>query len=102
MIVFNPTSPFTFKCIPQYYNSGIITLFLRDELKNITTNIDIDSVAYQNFILYVTFSDFTMIEGQSFEVTVKENDVITYIGKAYATSQTDLENYQMNKGILKV
>ena len=75
---------------------------MRDELKNITTNIDIDSVAYQNFILYVTFSDFTMIEGQSFEVTVKENDVITYIGKAYATSQTDLENYQMNKGILKV
>lgn len=102
MIVFNLTAPFTFKCIPQYYNSGEITLFLRDELKDTTENITITSVAYQNFMLYVTFSDVTFVEGQSFEVAVKEDGVITYIGKAYVTAQTDLENYLMNKGILKV
>lgn len=102
MVVFNLTSPYIFKCIPKYYNSGIIELFLRDELKNETTSVTIDSIAYQNFMLYITFSDYTMKEGQSFEVTIKENGIITYIGKAYATEQTDLQNYKLNKGILKV
>ena len=102
MVVFNLTAPFVFKCAPRYYNGGQIALFLRDELKNTTTSVDIDSTAYQNMLLYVTFSNYTIVEGQSFEVTVKENGVITYLGKAYATAQTDLENYKINKGVLKV
>ena len=51
MQVFNLTPPFTFKCIPSGYNSGVIQLFLRDELKNVTTEIDITGVFYQNFQL---------------------------------------------------
>jgi hypothetical protein len=43
-----------------------------------------------------------MTEGQSFEIEVLEDGEITYRGKAYVTAQTDLENYEMNKGILKV
>jgi len=102
MQVFNLIPPFTFKCIPSGYNSGVIQLFLRDELKNFTTEIDITGVFYQNFQLFIDFSDFTTIEGQSFEAEVKEDGVLIYRGKVYVTAQTDLENYELNKGVLKV
>ena len=102
MQVFNLTPPYTFKCIPCGYNSGVIQLFLRDELKNITTEIDITGIFYQNFQLFIDFSDFSTIEGQSFEAEVKEDGLLIYRGKIYVTAQTDLENYEMNKGVLKV
>ena len=75
---------------------------MRDELKNIVTEIDITGVFYQNFLLFIDFSDFTTIEGQSFEAEVKEVGVLIYRGKVYVTTQTDLENYEMNKGVLKI
>ena len=75
---------------------------MRDELKNVTTEIDITGVFYQNFQLFIDFSDFTTIEGQSFEAEVKEDGVLIYRGKVYVTAQTDLENYELNKGVLKV
>lgn len=102
MQVFDLTPPFTFKCIPSEYNSGVIQLFLRDELKNITSEIDITGVFYQNFQLFIDFSDFITIEGQSFEAEVKEDGVLIFRGKVYVTAQTDLENYELNKGVLKV
>lgn len=102
MIVFSVATNHTFKCIPSSYNDGVIVFNLRDELKNITYSIEYDNVFYQNFQLIIDFSDFQTIEGQSFEVTILENDAITYRGKAYVTAQTDLENYEMNNGILKV
>jgi len=102
MQVFNLIPPFTFKCIPSGYNSGVIQLFLRDELKNFTTEIDITGVFYQNFQLFIDFSDFTTIEGQSFGAEVKEDGILIYRGKVYVTAQTDLENYELNKGVLKI
>jgi hypothetical protein len=102
MIVFQVSTNHTFKCIPSYYNGGEIVFNLRDELKNITYSIEYDNVFYQNFQLIIDFSGFQTIEGQSFEVTILENDAITYRGKAYVTAQSDLENYEMNNGILKV
>lgn len=102
MIVFSVATNHTFRCIPSSYNDGVIVFNLRDELKNITYSIEYDNVFYQNFQLIIDFSDFQTIEGQSFEVTILENDLITYRGKAYVTAQTDLENYEMNNGILKV
>jgi hypothetical protein len=50
----------------------------------------------------LVFSVPIMTEGQSFEVTINENDNLIYRGKAYATAQTDLENFELNKGVLKV
>ena len=102
MIVFDLSNARTFKCIPSSYNGGNIVLNFRDETKNITYAIEYDAVYYQNFQLMIPFTGFPMIEGQSFEVEVLENDKVTYRGKAYVTAQTDLENYEMNKGILKV
>jgi hypothetical protein len=57
---------------------------------------------YQNNVLILDFDEPILIEGQSFEITINEDDVLIYRGKAFATSQTDLENFQLNKGVLKV
>ena len=102
MWIFNLTAPYQFKCIPRGYNSGVITFFLRDELKDITHEIEVTGVYYQNGILVLIFDDYIMKEGQSFEIVINENDELIYRGKAFATTQTDLENFELNKGVLKV
>jgi len=102
MWIFNITAPYQFKCIPRGYNSGVITFFLRDELKDITHTVDVSAIYYQNNILTLIFNEPILKEGQSFEVTINENDNLIYRGKAYATAQTDLENFELNKGVLKV
>jgi hypothetical protein len=43
-----------------------------------------------------------MKDGQSFEIVINENDELIYRCKAFATAQTDLENFELNKGVLKV
>jgi hypothetical protein len=48
------------------------------------------------------FDEPILKEGQSFEITINEDDVLIYRGKAFATAQTDLENFELNKGVLKV
>jgi hypothetical protein len=101
MNIFNLTQPYRLNCIPRSYNDGIITLLLRDELKDLTHTINVDSIYYQNSILMLQFSDIILKEGQSFEVIINENDQLIYRGKAYATAQTDLENFELNKGVLK-
>jgi hypothetical protein len=102
MWIFNLTAPYQFKCIPRYYNGGELTFFLRDELRDITYNIEILSSFYQNNVLILNFDEPTLKEGQSFEITINENDILIYRGKAFATAQTDLENFELNKGVLKV
>jgi len=102
MWIFNLTAPYQFRCIPRGYNSGVITFFLRDETKDITHEISVTGVYYQNNVLILVFSVPIMTEGQSFEVTINEDDNLIYRGKAYATAQTDLENFELNKGVLKV
>lgn len=102
MWIFNLTAPYQFKCIPRGYNGGVIAFFLRDELKDLTIEIEVSTVYYQNGILILIFDDYIMKEGQSFEVIINENDELIYRGKAFATAQTDLENFELNKGVLKV
>jgi hypothetical protein len=101
MNIFNLTQPYRLNCIPRSYNDGVITLLLRDELKDITHTISVDSIYYQNSVLMLSFEDITLKEGQSFEVIINENDQLIYRGKAYATAQADLENFELNKGVLK-
>jgi hypothetical protein len=46
----------------------------------------------------------TFVEGESSEIEIFDSitDELLYRGKSYATSQTDLENYKLTKGVLKV
>ena len=102
MWIFNLTAPYQFKCIPRYYNEGELTFFLRDELRDFTFEIEILGAFYQNNVLILDFEEPILKEGQSFEITINENDNLIYRGKAFATAQTDLENFELNKGVLKV
>jgi len=79
-----------------------LTFFLRDELRDTTTEIEILGVFYQNSVLILNFEEPILREGQSFEITINENDNLIYRGKAFATAQTDLENFELNKGVLKI
>jgi hypothetical protein len=102
MWIFNLTAPYQFRCIPRGYNSGEITFLLRDETRDITQEIAVTGVYYQNNVLVLVFDEPIMKEGQSFEVTINEDENLIYRGKAYATAQTDLENFELNNGVLKV
>ena len=102
MWIFNLTAPYQFKCIPRYYNEGELTFYLRDELRDTTTEIEILETIYQNNILKLVFEEPILKEGQSFEITINENENLIYRGKAFSTAQTDLENFELNKGVLKV
>lgn len=102
MWIFNLTAPYQFKCIPRNYNGGELTFLLRDELRDTTTEIEILGTYYQNSVLILNFEEPIFKEGQSFEITINENDILIYRGKAFATAQTDLENFELNKGVLKV
>ena len=75
---------------------------MRDELRDITYDIEYLTVSYSNNILTFQFDQFELKEGQSFEITINEGDNLIYRGKAFATAQTDLENFELNKGVLKV
>jgi hypothetical protein len=46
----------------------------------------------------------TFVEGESSEIEIFDanTEELLYRGKSYATSQTDLENYKLTKGVLKV
>jgi hypothetical protein len=102
MWIFNLTAPYQFKCIPRNYNGGELTFYLRDELRDTTIEIEILATFYQNNMLILDFEEPILKEGQSFEITINENDNLIYRGKAFATAQTDLENFELNKGVLKV
>jgi hypothetical protein len=102
MWIFNLTAPYQFKCIPRPFNTLNFTFLMRDELRDITYDIEYLTVSYSNNILTFQFDQFELKEGQSFEITINEDDVLIYRGKAFATAQTDLENFELNKGVLKV
>ena len=53
--------------------------------------------------MFVEFEK-TFVEGESSEIEIFDafNDDLLYRGKSYATTQTDLENFKLTKGVLKV
>jgi hypothetical protein len=102
MVVFNPTDEIhSLRCIPRL-NSEFVTLKLRNELKDTTETFEIESINYNSYMILEFVKTF--VEGESSEIEIFDSitDELLYRGKSYATSQTDLENYKLTKGVLKV
>lgn len=102
MVVFNPTDEIhSLRCIPRI-NSEFVVLKLRNELKDTTETFEIESINYNSYMI-LEFTK-TFVEGESSEIEIFDSitDELLYRGKSYATSQTDLENYKLTKGVLKV
>lgn len=102
MVVFNPTDEIhSLRCIPRNH-SEIVLLKLRNELKDTTETFEIESINYNSYMILEFVKTF--VEGESSEIEIFDSitDELLYRGKSYATSQTDLENYKLTKGVLKV
>lgn len=102
MVVFNPTDEIhSLRCIPRN-NSEFVLLKLRNELKDTTETFEIETIQFNSYMILEFFKTF--VEGESSEIEIFDanTEELLYRGKSYATSQTDLENYKLTKGVLKV
>lgn len=102
MVVFNPQDEIhSLRCIPRR-QVEIVVLKLRNELKDTIETFEIPALEVGNYMILEFEKQF--VEGESSEIEIFDlisNDLL-YRGKSYATTQTDLENYKLTKGVLKV
>lgn len=87
----------TIVIIPEY-NVTDVVLSIRHKSTSVWTDFNLTST-YENGYMTLVF-DYEVLESQNFEIEVKDNDVILFRGNAFATEQTDLQNYKMNKDII--
>jgi hypothetical protein len=94
MKIFKPSdSVHSMHLIPRF-QSDIIDLIIHDELKDEQTTIQGIETYCDNGYMFFEFQ-YTFREGGSYSMTV-ESDTLIWRGKAYATNETDLENYKLN------
>ena len=98
MKVFLPTeTDHTLRIFPKEYVTDA-TLTIRHELKGASTEIALSCTVDGNY-LSAPFT-YTFKESGSYELTVKKTDkTVIYRGKAYATAQTDTQNYKMTENV---
>lgn len=84
-----------------------VYVYLKDELTLATYSIDTTATEYTNGTLGLSFS-YDFQEGDSFEAAVRDrdNNILLWRGKIYATEQEDLQNFKLNNpddnGIIKI
>lgn len=96
MIILRPSNEtHTITIIPRY-EVDLVTLVIRNESKATTeTHEDLTAIYSKG---YLTFQfEQTVTEGTFFEFEVLDNTTVLYRGKAFATNQTDLQNYKINQ-----
>jgi hypothetical protein len=99
------SSDYSILIAPREYAVDVVMEFYH-ELKETLTTISATTESVNGY-MKVNFS-ILVVEGDSFELTIKNtNGKILWKGKAYATEQTDLQNYQFtpknnNNDIIKI
>lgn len=83
-----------------------VSMEFYDELKDVTTTFTASTID-ENRLMRINFDLNGVQEGSSYEVKIKKLDgSILWTGKAYATSQDDLQNFQFikktNNNIIKL
>lgn len=84
--------------IPRYYPDEVTLILINELTQDINTFNLIPS--YNNGYMVLEF-DLTVYEMDSFNLEVKDGDTVLFRGKAFATDETDLENYKMSKNELQ-
>jgi 2-keto-4-pentenoate hydratase len=96
MIIFRPSEETQTATIIPRYEADLVTLKLRDESKA-TEETFADLTAIYSYG-YLTFEfTKTVSEGSTFELEVLDGVNVLFRGKAFATDETDLENYKINQ-----
>ena len=100
MTILRPAlTPQTITIIPRY-NVPYITVILLNEETQVLNQYEIEDLVYLNGYLTIPF-DFECLEGQSFNLEIKDGDNVLFRGKAFATDEEDLENYKLSKNLLQ-
>jgi hypothetical protein len=102
MVVFNPNDEIhSLRCIPRKQRTEVI-LKLRNELKDTIEIFEI--IAFQDGNYTILEFEKVFVEGESSEIEIFDaiTEDLLYRGKSYATTQTDLENFKLTKGVLKI
>lgn len=88
----------TITVIPRYEVENA-TLILYNKQTNSINSIEVETT-YSNG--YLTFSfDLTCKEAESYDIELKDGEIVLFRGKAFATDETDLQNYKMSKGLIQ-
>lgn len=81
------------KVIPRY-NVENCTINIRHELTDALTKIENQRVYCENGYIIVPFA-YQFKEGGSYHIEILSDILTIWRGKAYATNETDLENYKL-------
>ena len=97
MVILKPSEATHSITIIPRINASAISIVIKNESKNTTETIDDISTTFVNG--YLTFEiTKTVLEQESFEYSVYNfsDSELLFRGKAFATNQTDLQNYKIN------
>lgn len=84
--------------IPRYDVENVTLTLLNEETQVLNTfNV---STTYANGYMSIEF-DLTVKEAESFNLEIKDGTIVLFRGKAFATDETDLENYKLSKNLLQ-
>ncbi len=84
--------------IPRYDVENVTLTLLNEETQVLNTFTV--SNTYANGYMTIEF-DLTVKEAESFNLEIKDGNTVLFRGKAFATDETDLENYKLSKNILQ-
>ena len=96
MIIFRPSEETQTVTIIPRYEAGLVTLKIRDESKATEETFEDLTTTYSFGYLTFEFTK-TVSEGSTFEFEILDNENILFRGKAFATDETDLQNYKINQ-----
>lgn len=96
MVILKPSEATHSITIIPRLNAISISIVIKNEGKNTTETIEDISTTFLNG--YLTFEiTKTVLDQESFEYSVYNLDSeLLFRGKAFATNQTDLQNYKIN------
>lgn len=84
--------------IPRY-DALLVDITLLNEETQVLNTFSV-STTYENGYMTIEF-ELTVKEAESFNLEIKDGTTVLFRGKAFATDETDLENYKLSKNILQ-
>lgn len=85
--------------IPRRNASEVSVVLINEETQVVNTFNPVEPI-YNNGYMYLSF-DLTVKEAESFNLEIKDGSTVLFRGKAFATDETDLENYKLSKNLLQ-
>jgi len=95
MTIFRPNLAIQNVTVIPRYNAPIITLNLKNEGLGTFETFNNINTTYSNGYCNFEFEKQVQ-EGANFEIEIKDGITTIFRGKAFATDETDLQNYKIN------